>query len=97
MRDSSGKRWLQGVLSAGGAVAIATGVFGVVTGVEGIPGDSGADASVESELRFLYVFWIAYGLALLRVAPRVDTETIAVRGARRDPVRGRSGRRCCVG
>jgi uncharacterized protein DUF4345 len=79
MTASAGRRWLQGVLAVGGAVAIATGAFGVVTGVDGLPGDTAGSASAESELRFLYVFWIAYGIALILVAPRVDAETLAVR------------------
>lgn len=36
-------------------------------------------ASEESEFRFFAAFWIAYGVAALWVAPRVDRETTAVR------------------
>jgi hypothetical protein len=67
------------VLTVGGAVAVATGIFGIATGADGVPGDDAASASVESELRFLYVFWAAYGLALIRVAPRAVGEAWAVR------------------
>jgi hypothetical protein len=79
MTGTAGKRSLQAVLTLGGVVGVATGIFGIATGAEGMPGDNAAGASVESELRFLYVFWIAYGLALIRVAPRAVTETWAVR------------------
>jgi hypothetical protein len=67
------------VLTVGGAVAVATGIFGIATGADGVPGDDAASASVESELRFLYAFWAAYGLALIRVAPRAAGEAWAVR------------------
>jgi uncharacterized protein DUF4345 len=74
-------RWrgLQLLLALTGTVAIVTGVFGVVTGGDGIPGEGSSDASVESELRFLYVFWIGYGLAMLYVVSQVETATLAVR------------------
>jgi hypothetical protein len=79
MSGITGVRSLRAVLTVGGAIVVATGIFGLATGAGGIPGDNVASASVESELRFLYVFWIAYGLALIRVAPRAVTETWAVR------------------
>jgi hypothetical protein len=75
----SRSRPLQAVLTVGGVVVVATGIFGVVTGADGMPGDNVSSASVESELRFLYVFWIAYGVALIRIAPHAVTETRAVR------------------
>ena len=79
MTGPSSKQLLQALLTIGGGVAIATGIFTVAAGADGVPGDNAASASVESELRFFAVFWIAYGVALLRVAPRVDTATWAVR------------------
>lgn len=35
--------------------------------------------TVDNELRFFAVFWIAFGVVAIRVAPRVDTETQLVR------------------
>jgi hypothetical protein len=72
-------RALQLLLTGAAAVAIVTGVYGVATGSGGIPGTHDADASVESELRFLYALWVGYGVALLGVVPRVATATAAVR------------------
>lgn len=72
-------RLLSGVLYVGGAVPIVTGVFAVLTGAEGMPGQNEASASVESELRFFAVFWIAFGAAVVWAAPRVARETSLVR------------------
>jgi Domain of unknown function (DUF4345) len=63
----------------GGLVAIGTGLFDLTTGIDGLPGESAASGTAESEFRFLNVFWIGYGAALLRVAPRAALETWAVR------------------
>jgi Domain of unknown function (DUF4345) len=51
----------------------------VIAGAKSLPGQGSANAAVESELRFYAAFYVAYGLAVLRVAPRADTDTHAVR------------------
>ena len=72
-------RLLQALLTTVGLVAMATGVFALVTGSGGMPGKIEADATVESELRYFAAFWIAYGAIAFRTAPRVATATTAVR------------------
>lgn len=64
---------------AGGAVATAAGLHTVATGVRSLPGTHDASAAVESELRFYGAFYAAYGMAILRVAPRAEHEPRAVR------------------
>ena len=77
--EPRGARALSALLVVGGAVPIATGAFAVLTGAGGMPGQNEASASVESELRFFAVFWIAYGAALIWTAPRAARETTLVR------------------
>jgi hypothetical protein len=64
---------------AGGAVATAAGLYTVLAGAKSLPGQELASPSVESELRFYAAFYVAYGLAALRIAPRADRDTPAVR------------------
>ena len=63
----------------GGAVATVAGLHSVAAGARSIAGQNMANASVESELRFYAAFYVAYGLAALRVAPRADRDGAAVR------------------
>lgn len=80
MTGPRGMRALQALLTAIGVVAVAAGLFAVVTGIGGMPGDHPASPSVDSELRFFAVFWMAYGVVAIRVAPRAHLQTTAVRG-----------------
>lgn len=64
---------------AGGAVATAAGLHTVVAGGRSIIGQGPANAAVESELRFYSAFYAAYGVAMLRAAPRADRDAAAVR------------------
>src|SRR5688572_15855744 len=61
-----------------GIVPIATGLYGVLTGSGGIPGGDAAGANVESELRFLYALWIAYGATAIYVGLRAPQSRAAV-------------------
>jgi hypothetical protein len=70
---------LRAVLYLAGAVATAAGLHTVIAGARSIAGQGAANESVESELRFYAAFYVAYGLAALRVAPRADQEGAAVR------------------
>ena len=70
---------LRAVFYVGGAVATTAGLHTVIGGARSLPGRQRANPSVESELRFYAAFYVAYGLAALRVAPRADRETAAVR------------------
>lgn len=79
MSGRAGRRALQAVFTAVGVIAIATGLLVVAAGPGGIPGDNTASSTVDNELRFFAVFWIAYGAAALRVAARADGEAAAVR------------------
>ena len=71
---------LRALFYIGGSVATTAGLHTVIFGARSIPGQGPANASVESELRFYAAFYVAYGLAALRVAPRADSEATAVRG-----------------
>lgn len=70
---------LRAVLTAGGAIATAAGLHTVAAGARSVPGRQEANAAVESELRFYGAFYAAYGLAMLRVAPRAQSEPGGVR------------------
>jgi hypothetical protein len=75
-RNGGGVRAL---LYVGGVVATAAGLHTVMAGVRSLPGRQSASAPVESELRFYAAFYVAYGLAALRIAPRADRDSDAVR------------------
>jgi hypothetical protein len=75
----TGRNALRGSVCAAGAVATAAGLHTVVTGARSLPGRPLANPIVESELRFYSAFYVAYGLAALRVAPRADRDAAAVR------------------
>lgn len=66
-------------MAAIGITATVTGIYVVLAGVDGQTDGGAATSSVESELRFFAVFWIAYGVAALWVAPRAERETLTVR------------------
>jgi hypothetical protein len=72
-------RALRAALCAGGVVATTAGLHTVVAGAKSLPGQGQADPVLESELRFYAAFYVAYGLAALRVGPHAATETAAVR------------------
>ena len=73
------RRALRAVFHVGGAVATVAGLHSVAAGAKSIAGQDIANASVESELRFYAAFYVAYGLAALRVAPRADSDSAPVR------------------
>ncbi len=76
---SSSRGALRAGLYVGGVVATAAGLHTVVVGARSVPGRGTTDPSVESELRFYAAFYVGYGLVALRVAPRADRDTTAVR------------------
>ena len=71
--------YLRGLLYFGGAVAIVAGAWTVVTGSESIPAAGDLNANVESELRFYATWWIAAGVFVLWLAPRVEERTRELR------------------
>jgi hypothetical protein len=78
-RQSLSARALQAVLYLGGSVATAAGLDTVIRGARSLPTQRLANAPIESELRFYAAFYVAYGLAVLRVASRVERDPAGVR------------------
>lgn len=76
---SFGTSALRAVFYVGGAVATTAGLHTVVFGAKSLPGQERTNPSVEGELRFYAAFYVAYGLLALRVAPRADRDSTAVR------------------
>jgi hypothetical protein len=79
MSFESRKRALRVLFTGLGVVPILTGLFAVFAGPGAQVDGESVNTSVESEYRFFAALWVAYGVAALWVAPRVDRETIAVR------------------
>lgn len=73
------RRGLQVVLVVGGLVAITTGLVAIIGGADTFPGSPSMENPADNEGRFLNAFWIAFGVALLWVAPRVERETTLIR------------------
>ena len=71
--------YLRGLLFVFGAVAIVAGAWTVVAGSESIPSAGDLNANVESELRFYSTWWIAAGVFLVWLAPRVEERTRELR------------------
>jgi len=80
MSHEASRRALSVLLTVMGITAVTTGLWAVITGTGGMPGDVATSPSTESELRYFAAFWIAYGAAALLVAPRAERETAIVRG-----------------
>lgn len=76
MTDSQLRKLLQVFLVLLGSLAIVAGLFTILTGTSGMPGDSSATPNVESELRFYSVFWSAYGVLALLAAFRPERPLI---------------------
>ncbi|HEX9967353.1 MAG TPA: DUF4345 domain-containing protein [Solirubrobacterales bacterium] len=68
------------LLTALGAVALVAGLYTVLTGNGGMPGDSRASANVESELRFYSAFWAGFGALALYASRRPEREAALLRG-----------------
>ncbi|WGW11791.1 DUF4345 domain-containing protein [Saxibacter everestensis] len=52
------------VLAVLGAVAVCSGLYGIILGPALAPGGSSTSSSVDSEYRFVNVFWLGAGAAL---------------------------------
>ena len=70
---------LRALLILTGLVAVVAGAFGAIAGIEGMSGDSAGTPNVDSEYRFLSVFWLAFGAFTIRVARRPRIEPGAAR------------------
>lgn len=79
LTPSLSKDALRAVFYAAGLVATIAGLHTVIVGAKSIAGEELANPSVESELRFYAAFYVAFGLGALRVAPRADRDSGAVR------------------
>ena len=73
------RRSLKAAFYAGGVVATVAGLHTAVAGGRSLPGRQLRSASVESELRFYGAFYAAYGVCVLRTAPRAHRDAAAVR------------------
>ena len=78
-RGGFSRRALRATLFVGGLVASAAGLHSMIAGGRSVPGGGRASPELESELRYYAAFYFAYGVALLQVAPRADSDTPAVR------------------
>lgn len=79
-RDARLRTALRLLLVALGAVAVVAGLYTVLTGSGGMPGDSRATANVESELRFYSTFWAGFGALALYASRRPEREATLLRG-----------------
>lgn len=75
-------RRLRRVLATLGAVPVATGLLGILAGPGGAPGGGPTTASVDSEYRFINVFWVAAGgvlwWSLVRPVERATTTRLVL-------------------
>ncbi|RKT55873.1 DUF4345 domain-containing protein [Saccharothrix australiensis] len=72
---------LRVVLVLLGLFVVGTGLADVVVGPAVLPGSPSATPTLDSHYRFFATMWLALGVVLLWVAPRVDRATAALRGA----------------
>jgi len=61
-------------------VATGAGLHSALAGRGSLPGVPASDAVMESELRYYAAFYAWFGLQVLRLAPRADTDARALRG-----------------
>ena len=80
MSPTLARNALRALLYAGGTVATTAGLHTVVAGAKSLPRQRAANTTLESELRYYAAFYVAYGLAALRVAPDADRDDASVRG-----------------
>lgn len=75
----SERRAFRALFYIGGLVATVAGFHSGVVGGKSLPGQDLSSPSIESELRYYGAFYSAYGLYVLRVAPRADRDAATVR------------------
>jgi hypothetical protein len=71
-QDAPTRPFLLATIGALGVVPLATGLLGIVRGPAGAPGGAATTPSVDSEYRFVNVFWAAAGPALWWSLARAD-------------------------
>lgn len=79
MRRFASHRALQLTLLALAAIPLVTGVFSLALGTDSLPDSGEATASVESEFRFLTVWWIGAGIFLASLSRRIEHRTLELR------------------
>jgi hypothetical protein len=62
-------------------LSVVTGLLAVTGGPAGMLDGQATTSTVDSEVRFLAVYWLAYGVLLLWVVPQVERRTGVVRAA----------------
>ena len=75
------KRLLQAVVLLFGILPIVTGVMAVTGGPAGMLDGQATTSTVDSEIRFMGVYWMAFGGFLLFLVPRIETAAPAFRAA----------------
>lgn len=73
------QRALIAVLAVLGAVAVGSALSGIILGPASAPGGSATSPSVDSEYRFVNVFWLAAGIAVWWSLLRVHERTTVLR------------------
>ena len=73
------RRGLQAVLIVFGILPIVTGLMAVTGGPAGMLDGQATTPTVDSEVRFLAVYWLAFGGFVLWLVPRVERATAAFR------------------
>ncbi|WP_433273402.1 DUF4345 domain-containing protein [Actinosynnema sp. CS-041913] len=71
---------LRVVLVLLGLFVVGTGLMDVVVGPSALPGSPTASPTLDSHYRFFATMWLALGVVLLALVPRVETSTTALRG-----------------
>ena len=73
------RRWLQVVLAVLGTIPIVTGVMAIAGGPAGMLDGQSTTSTVDNEVRFLAVYWLAFGCVVWWLVPRVERATTAYR------------------
>jgi Domain of unknown function (DUF4345) len=73
------RRGLQICLTILGVIPLATGTLVVLGGPTALPGGQPTNPTIDSELRFLGVYWLAAGVYLYTLIPTIERSTGAVR------------------
>ncbi|GAA2530289.1 DUF4345 domain-containing protein [Pilimelia columellifera] len=70
---------LQITLGALACIPLVTGLMDLLLGVGVLPGRPTADANIESNYRYFATFWLAAGLLIVWIIPRVERATWPLR------------------
>lgn len=74
-----GRRALQAVLAVLGTIPLITGVMAVLGGPADMLDGQATTSTVDNEVRFMAVYWFAFGCFVWWIVPRVDRATTAFR------------------